>query len=60
MAEALPQAGLVDGQKTQLGLVKHGGQMKMLMAALMNSLNFGMSGNRETQIPIVPTSKGKS
>ena len=30
----------------------------MLMTVLMNSLNFGMSGNRETQI--VPLSKEKA
>ena len=57
LTRALPQTGIAEGQKTQLNLEKHGGQIKMLMTVLMNSLSFGQSGNRETQI--VPISKEK-
>ena len=45
---ALPQRVLVDRQNTQLGQEKHGRQMMMLITVLVNSSNFGKSGNRET------------
>ena len=44
------QTGVIDGQKTQLSIKKHGGGMMILVIELVRSRIFGRSRNRETQL----------
>ena len=44
------QTRVVDLQKAQLDIKKHGGRMMILVIVLVKSINYGKSRNKETDV----------